>query len=80
MSVYIYLGVMIGSALISVITSLCLSKKYFAAYYKSKVDGSDNVACLYSSGDKRCECNGKEPSRDICVICKEKWSDTKDNE
>ncbi len=32
-----------------------------------------SIACPYSSGDKRCECYGKEPTRDICVICKEKW-------
>lgn len=39
-----------------------------------------NVNCPYFDGDSRCECKGKEPSRDICVICKEKWLDAEVDE
>lgn len=39
-----------------------------------------NVGCPYFSGDKRCECNDKEITREVCSECKYKWLDNEVDE
>lgn len=39
-----------------------------------------HIDCPYVSGDKRCECEGKKVTRELCIECKYKWLDSEVDE
>ena len=54
--------------------------KYDYQYIKEYVESlenrlSINIRCPYFDGNKRALCHKKEPNRDLCFECKQKWLD-----